>query len=121
MLVTMVELLLLVAMSDQQFHSSEKNLIASAVQIFHLERFYEQIQSRFNAVPDDINRYYHILGCEKGDSIDTVKKKYRKLAMEYHPDRVQANGMPEEFAAVALDKFKEIQHAYDLVSKDLVK
>jgi DnaJ like chaperone protein len=121
MLVTMVELLLLVAMSDTQFHHQEKQLIESVVRMFHLQDHYEQIRSRFNGVPDDINRYYHILGCEVGDSIESVKKKYRKLAMEFHPDRVQANGMPEEFAEVAQDKFKEIQHAYDLVSKDLGK
>lgn len=121
MLITMVELLLLVAMSDRQFHSSEKQLIDSVVKIFHLEDYYAQIRSRFAAVPEDINRYYHILGCEKGDSIQTVKKKYRRLAMEFHPDRVQANGMPEEFVEVAQDKFKEIQHAYDLVSEDLGK
>jgi DnaJ like chaperone protein len=48
-----------------------------------------------------------------------VKKKYRKLAMEHHPDRIHANGMPPEFAQVAEDRFKEIQHAYDLVVKHI--
>ena len=48
-----------------------------------------------------------------------MKKKYRKLAMEYHPDRVQSKGMPPEFAQAAEDKFKEIQHAYDMVEKHI--
>ncbi len=119
MMVSMLELLLLVAMSDGQLHSAERQLIEKAVQIFKLESEYEQIRSRFTGIPEDINRYYRILGCEKGDSIATVKKKYRKLAMEFHPDRVQANGIPEEFAAAAQEKFKEIQHAYDLVERDI--
>ncbi len=119
MLVTMVELLLLVAMSDNQFHAAEKHLIESVVGIFHLEDHYNRIRSRFDAVPDDINQYYHILGCEKGDSVQTIKRKYRKLAMQYHPDRLQANGMPNEFAEVSQDRFQEIQHAYDLVLKDV--
>lgn len=119
MMVSMLELLLLVAMSDKQLHSSEKQLIENAVHIFKLDAEYEQIKSRFTGIPEDINRFYRILGCEKGDSINTVKQKYRKLAMEFHPDRVQANGIPEEFAEAAQDKFKEIQHAYDLVSKDI--
>ena len=31
--------------------------------------------------------YYKILKCEKSDSIDTVRKNYRKLALKYHPDK----------------------------------
>jgi len=119
MMVSMIELLLLVAMSDNQLHREEKHLIDKAVKLFRLESEYVQIRSRFTGIPEDINRYYQILGCEKGDSLQIVKQKYRKLAMEFHPDRAQANGMPEEFAETALDKFKEIQHAYDLVEKDI--
>ena len=70
-------------------------------------------------MPDNIGSFYEILGSREGDDISVVKKKYRKLAMEYHPDRVQSQGMPPEFASVAEDKFKEIQHAYDMVEKHI--
>ena len=54
--------------------------------------------------------YYEILGLSKGDnpSPEEIKKKYRKLAMEYHPDR---NKSPE-----AAEKFKEISEAYAVLS-----
>jgi len=117
-LVSMVELLMLVAYADTQMHSAEEQLILIAVNTFGLNHRYRQIKSRFVATPDNIDKYYQILGCRRGDTKTDVKKKYRKLAMQYHPDRIQAEGVPQEFAQVSQDKFKEIQNAYDIVSKD---
>lgn len=52
--------------------------------------------------------YYEILGVSKSASLDEVKKAYRKLALEWHPDR---NKKPE-----ANEKFKEINEAYAVLS-----
>ncbi|HAJ90790.1 MAG TPA: molecular chaperone DnaJ, partial [Rhodospirillaceae bacterium] len=51
--------------------------------------------------------YYKILGVEKTASEDELKKAYRKLAMQYHPDR------NKDDPAKAEEKFKEINEAYD--------
>ena len=118
-LVSMIELLLLVAYADGEMHAAEEQLILVAVNIFGLKDRYRQIKSRFTGTPNDVGKYYQILGCSKGDSKSAVKKKYRKLAMQYHPDRIHAKGVPREFAQVSQDRFKEIQNAYDIVSKDL--
>jgi DnaJ like chaperone protein len=119
MLGSLIELLLLVAYADGDFHDAEEAMILEAVRIFGLTGQYHQLKSRFTGVPGDIGSYYEILGCKKGDELTSVKKKYRKLAMEYHPDRVQSKGMPPEFAQAAEDKFKEVQHAYDMVEKHI--
>lgn len=118
-LASVVELLMMVAHADGDLHPEEERMILAAVHIFGVETEYGQIKSRFGGVPDDIGRYYEILGCKRGDSLAVVKQKYRKLAMEYHPDRIQAKGMSPEFAAAAEEKFKEIQNARDMVEKDL--
>ncbi len=53
---------------------------------------------------------YEILGVEKGAALNEVKAAYRKLALKYHPDKV--NHLGDEFKVLAEQKFKEIQEAY---------
>ncbi|MDR3505596.1 MAG: molecular chaperone DnaJ [Acidocella sp.] len=55
--------------------------------------------------------YYATLGVERGANADELKKAYRKLAMQYHPDR-----NPGDASAEA--KFKEINEAYDVLKDD---
>lgn len=58
--------------------------------------------------------YYGILGLTKEATEEDIKKSYRKLAMQYHPDR-WANGTEEE-KKNAESKFKEIAEAYEILS-----
>lgn len=53
--------------------------------------------------------YYDVLGIQKGASEDEIKKAFRKLALQYHPDRNQGNDEGAE-------KFKEINEAYQVLS-----
>lgn len=53
--------------------------------------------------------YYEILGVAKGSDADTIKKAYRKLAMQFHPDRNPGDKAAE-------DKFKEAAEAYEVLS-----
>jgi molecular chaperone DnaJ len=53
--------------------------------------------------------YYEILGVAKNADDDTLKKSYRKLAMQYHPDKNPGDKVSE-------DKFKEAAEAYDVLS-----
>lgn len=55
--------------------------------------------------------YYEVLGAAKGASQDEIKKAYRRLALKYHPDRVDADKKKE-----AEEKFKEVSEAYEVLS-----
>ena len=59
--------------------------------------------------------YYEILGVAKGASAEELKKAYRKLCLQYHPDKVGHLG--EEFKRVAEEKMKEINVAYNYFEK----
>jgi len=61
---------------------------------------------------------YQVLGLERGASDDLVKKTYRNLIRENHPDTLIAKGMPQEFIDVANEKMAAINAAYDLVEKE---
>ncbi|SFA95546.1 MULTISPECIES: molecular chaperone DnaJ [unclassified Bacillus (in: firmicutes)] len=57
--------------------------------------------------------YYEVLGLNKGASKDEIKKAYRKLSKQFHPD---INKEPD-----AADKFKEVKEAYETLSDDQKK
>jgi molecular chaperone DnaJ len=54
--------------------------------------------------------YYQVLGVSKSATADELKRAYRKLALEWHPDRNKNPG--------ATEKFKEINEAYEVLSDE---
>jgi molecular chaperone DnaJ len=58
--------------------------------------------------------YYEVLGVQKNASKDDIKKAYRKLAIQYHPDKNQGDKQAEE-------KFKEATEAYEILADDQKK
>ena len=52
--------------------------------------------------------YYEVLGIARGASDEEIKRAFRKLALEYHPDRNKSDG--------AADRFKEVNEAYQVLS-----
>ena len=53
--------------------------------------------------------FYEILGLSKNSTADEIKKAYRKVAMQFHPDRNPGDQTAEE-------KFKEAAEAYEILS-----
>ena len=60
-----------------------------------------------------------MLGLDRDASFEEIKKAYRQLSMQYHPDKVGHLG--EEFRRVAEEKMKEINVAYSYFEKKFAK
>ena len=60
---------------------------------------------------------YIALGIESGVSDKDLKRAYRKLMSEHHPDKLIAKGVPEDMVRIATEKAQDIQVAYDMVKK----
>lgn len=112
----MIDILLRVSLADGALSESEEKLILAAARMFTFsDQEYRKIKSRH---VKEVEKFYAVLGCKSNDSDDQIKKQYRKLVMEYHPDTIASKGLPEEFTKFAEDKFREIHEAYEAIKKE---
>lgn len=115
MLEVMIEVLLRVAVSDGSMTAKEEELIRVAVNTFRFNSVrYDQLKSKYVKTAD---KAYAVLGCRPDADDDQVKRCYRQRVQEYHPDKIAAKGLPDEFTRFAQDKFREIQDAWDQIKE----
>ena len=113
MIEVMIDILLRVAVSDGRMTANEEELILIAVTTFRFSSVrYNQLKSKYVKTAD---KAYAVLGCSPDADDDQVKRCYRQRVQEYHPDKIAAKGLPEEFTKFAHDKFREIQDAWEKV------
>lgn len=65
----------------------------------------------------DIANAYAVLGVKPEISDKDLKKEYRKLISQHHPDKLVSKGLPPEMMKLAKEKTQEIQNAYDQIQK----
>lgn len=124
--------LIVMALSDGGIHASEENLLRqiaghlgydpSAFQhlldmILNQAHFAGGQSNSANALEDA----YKALGISKDSTDQEVKKAYRKLISQYHPDKLIGQGVPADMIAVATRQSQEVQVAYDLIEKSRKK
>lgn len=64
---------------------------------------------------NQLSAAYTALGVEQSSSDSQIKRAYRKLISENHPDKLIGQGMPEDMVKLATERTQEIQTAYDLI------
>jgi DnaJ like chaperone protein len=115
----MIDIFYRVAAADGQINQREEDMIRRASQIFHLpESFVDMLCSRYGGCTSASDKAYATLNISRTATDDEVKRAYRKLSIEFHPDSLASKGMGEEFMAHATAKFREIQEAYDSIKKE---
>jgi len=105
-----------IAKADHFIHPDELAYLREVARIFGFsDNGFARIREA-HLGPDEADPY-RILGISREASDDQVKKSYRKLMRDHHPDTVIAQGMPREFVEVANQKVAAINDAYDRIAR----
>ena len=106
-----------IAKADSRLHEREIAYLKSVADIFGFDAArFARIRMRHARTGDECD--YIVLGLDAGASDDDIRKTYRKLVRENHPDRHIAAGMPPEMIAVATRRLASINAAYDAIVKE---
>jgi len=65
-----------------------------------------------------LDKYYSILKSTQNSTNMDIKRAYRELVRQYHPDSIQGKELPEDFMLFANERLKEINNAYDIIKKE---
>jgi DnaJ like chaperone protein len=105
-----------IAIADGSYHPAEDEFLRRVAEIFGLpEREFRSLRTRL--VPDAVPDPWAVLGVEPGTPIEEVRKVWRTLVRESHPDRMIARGVPEEAVRMAESRLAAINTAWDEISQ----
>lgn len=128
-----IEIQIGTALADGQLHPAEHQILQVIAESLGIGRFdFERIlamviaQRRFaqdevkqptSSAPtrSHLTEAYQALGVAAETSDAEVKKAYRRLLSQHHPDKLVAKGLPEEMMKIANEKTHEIRSAYELI------
>ncbi len=106
-----------IAQADGLLHEAERSYLARVAEIFGFDRAaYARV--RASHVRDEDCAPCRVLGVPEDADEATVKAAYRRLARDNHPDRLIADGLPTEFAALANEKMAAINDAYGRLRRE---
>lgn len=107
---------------DGEVSKSEESVLASIAEALEFDpKVYHAIFEQFekmmhNITPKaNIADAYKLLGVNESDDMDVIKKAYRKLVREYHPDIIKSQGKDDAYMQEATAKTQEINQAYEMI------
>ncbi len=122
-----LEYLLNLAFIDGEFSKTEFMItedIANALGIKKsdfetmIAQFEQYYASKESSKQLSLDKAYEVLGVNKNDDTATIKKRYRQLVKENHPDIVTGQGASQSIIDEATKKLQEINESYELIKKD---
>lgn len=123
MLENVIDGLFHIAKADGVVHTKEVEFLTNVAQIFGFTQSeFDRILARHGSRGDSgsvsgAGDPYKILGVTRDMEFADIKKAYRKLVAQNHPDKLMSRGVPEEFIEIATEKLARINAAFDEVEK----
>jgi len=116
--------LIQLAFIDGEVSQSEDLVLQTIASAFEFDpdayhAIFDQFEKMMkNAQPKaNISDAYKLLGVSESDDLNTIKKAYRKLIRQYHPDIIKSQGKSEAYMQEATAKTQEINQAYEMIKK----
>ena len=106
-----------IAKSDGALHENEMVFLRRVAEIFRMkESRFDEIMAR-HVHADGVDPY-KVLGVSPKDDFADIRRRYRVLVSENHPDTLFARGVPQEFHAIANDRMAALNAAYEAIEKE---
>ncbi|WP_095590761.1 molecular chaperone DjiA [Actibacterium ureilyticum] len=101
-----------IAMADGEYHPNEDHFLNRVAELFGLdERQFRSMRARF--VPDAAPDPYVVLGVDPDADLDQIRAVWRAAVRETHPDRLVAQGVPEEAVKIAEKRLIALNRAWE--------
>ncbi|EIE48682.1 dimethylmenaquinone methyltransferase [Salipiger aestuarii] len=114
-LLDLLEGLFYIAIADGQYHPTEDAFLERVAAIFDIPQSdFRTLRMRF--VPDAVPDPYAVLGVSPDAPLPEVRKHWRQLVRDCHPDVMQARGVPEEAVKMSEKRLIAINHAWEEIS-----
>ena len=124
-----MEIQISTALADQELHQEEQRILLDIAGILGFQRAqFEKLlamaaaQQRFGSSENQghssktrLAEAYLVLGLQENCSDTELKRAYRKLISQHHPDKLVSKGLPEEMMKMATQKTREVKDAYELI------
>lgn len=119
-----VEIQCIAAVADKTIHPGEKKVLLHICQVLGFNRY--ELDNLLSSVNVGFHRQdpeqtitdaYKVLGISRTATDQEVKKAYRRLMNQHHPDKLVSKGLPEEMVKLATERTQEIRKAYERVKK----
>jgi DnaJ like chaperone protein len=112
----LINMLIAVASGDDNVDASEVNVIRNIARYMRVSDADLSSLSAMFATQTNPNWAYEVLELSPACTDDEIKKAYRRMAMKYHPDKV--NSLGEDVKQSATEKFRKVKDAYDHLKKE---
>lgn len=113
---SLIDMLYETALATKELHPREEEMINSVAGVLGIPA------TELRAIRDrhlgGADYAFSVLGLTPEASDEEVRRMYRQLVQEYHPDRIVAQGMPREFVEYASERFQEIQRAWATIKRE---
>lgn len=105
-----------IAAADGAVHERELAYLARVAELFGFtEGAFDRIAARHMLRPDDP---YHVLGADRSLDDENLRRHYRRLVAENHPDRAISRGLPAEAVRIATERLAAINAAWDRIAQE---